>query len=154
MPEQGQILEIGKGRIVREGTKLALLSLGAPLVDCLKAAEELEARGISVTVADARFAKPFDTDLVARLVKEHEALVTVEHGSEGGFGASVLHWLARTGRLDGGLAVRTMTLPDCFIEQAAPEQMYAEAKLTARDIADTSLQALGIAPAKFGAASA
>jgi len=154
MPERGQILEIGKGRIVKEGTKLALLSLGAPLVDCLKAAEELEARGISVTVADARFAKPFDTDLVARLVKEHEALVTVEHGSEGGFGASVLHWLARTGRLDGGLAVRTMTLPDCFIEQAAPEQMYAEAKLTARDIADTSLQALGIAPAKFGAASA
>ena len=154
MPERGSVLEIGKGRIVREGSKVALLSLGAPLVDCLKAAEELEARGISVTVADARFAKPFDTDLVARLVAEHEALVTVEHGSEGGFGALVLHWLARTGRLDRGLAVRTMTLPDIFIEQASPEAMYAEAKLTARDIAATALQALGIAPATFGVASA
>ncbi|TCP38975.1 1-deoxy-D-xylulose-5-phosphate synthase [Rhodovulum marinum] len=154
MPERGQILEIGKGRIVKEGTKLALLSLGAPLVDCLRAAEELEARGVSVTVADARFAKPFDTDLVARLVKEHEALVTVEHGAEGGFGALVLHWLARTGRLDRGLSIRTMTLPDTFIEQASPEAMYAEAGLTARDIANTGLEALGIAAARFGAASA
>ncbi|GAA0312363.1 1-deoxy-D-xylulose-5-phosphate synthase [Rhodovulum strictum] len=153
MPERGRILEIGKGRIVREGTKLALLSLGAPLVDCLRAAEELEARGISVTVADARFAKPFDTDLVARLVKEHEALVTVEHGAEGGFGAMVLHWLARTGRLDRGLPVRTMTLPDAFIEQASPEAMYAEAGLTARDIANTGLEVLGIAAARFGNAA-
>ncbi|TCO73591.1 1-deoxy-D-xylulose-5-phosphate synthase [Rhodovulum euryhalinum] len=154
MPERGRILEIGKGRIVKEGTKLALLSLGAPLADCLKAAEELEARGISVTVADARFAKPFDTDLVARLVNEHEALVTVEHGAEGGFGAMVLHWLARTGRLDRGLAIRTMTLPDKFIEQASPDAMYAEAGLTARDIANTGLEALGIAAARFGAATA
>ena len=97
---------------------------------------------------------PFDTDLVARLVKKHEALVTVEHGAEGGFGALVLHWLARTGRLDRGLSIRTMTLPDTFIEQASPEAMYAEAGLTARDIANTGLEALGIAAARFGAASA
>jgi len=153
MPERGRILDIGKGRIVREGTKLALLSLGAPLIDCLKAAEELEARGISVTVADARFAKPFDTDLVARLVREHEALVTVEHGAEGGFGAMVLHWLARTGRLDRGLPVRTMTLPDAFIEQDSPARMYAEAGLTAQDIANTGLEVLGIAAARFGSAA-
>ncbi|SIO50401.1 1-deoxy-D-xylulose-5-phosphate synthase [Rhodovulum sp. ES.010] len=153
MPERGRFLEIGKGRIVKEGTKLAFLSLGAPLVDCLAAAEELEARGVSVTVADARFAKPFDTDLVARLAAEHEALVTVEHGAEGGFGALVLHWLARTGRLDRGLAIRTMTLPDKFIEQGSPAQMYAEAGLTARDIATTGLEALGIAAGQFGAAA-
>ncbi|MCE8441384.1 transketolase C-terminal domain-containing protein, partial [Rhodovulum sulfidophilum] len=114
----------------------------------------LEARGVSVTVADARFAKPLDTDLIARLVKEHEALITVEHGAEGGFGALVLHWLARTGRLDGGVSVRTMTLPDAFIEQASPAEMYAEAGLTAQDIAATALQALGVAPAQFGQASA
>ncbi|BAQ71410.1 1-deoxy-D-xylulose-5-phosphate synthase [Rhodovulum sulfidophilum] len=154
MPERGQILEIGKGRVVREGSKVALLSFGAPLVDCLAAADALEARGVSVTVADARFAKPLDTDLIARLVKEHEALITVEHGAEGGFGALVLHWLARTGRLDGGVSVRTMTLPDAFIEQASPAEMYAEAGLTAQDIAATALQALGVAPAQFGQASA
>ncbi|MBN2907817.1 MAG: 1-deoxy-D-xylulose-5-phosphate synthase, partial [Rhodobacteraceae bacterium] len=150
MPERGRMLEIGKGRIVKEGTKLALLSLGPALADCLTAAEELEAKGISVTVADARFAKPLDTDLIARLVKDHAALITIEHGAEGGFGALVLHWLARTGRLDRGLAIRTMTLPDRFIEQDSPEAMYAQAGLTARDIADTAMQALGITPAQFG----
>lgn len=151
MPERGQLLEIGKGRIVKEGTKLAFLSLGPCLADCLIAAEELEARGISCTVADARFAKPLDTDLIARLTAEHEALVTIEHGAEGGFGALVLHWLARTGRLDGKLAVRTMTLPDKFIEQDSPAAMYAEAGLTARDVADTAMQALGLAPGQFAA---
>ncbi|MEX5727606.1 1-deoxy-D-xylulose-5-phosphate synthase [Rhodovulum iodosum] len=154
MPERGEVLEIGKGRILREGSQVALLSLGAPLGDALKAAEALEARGISVTVADARFAKPMDTDLIAQLVAHHAALITIEHGSEGGFGAQVLHWLARTGRLDKGLAVRTMTLPDTFIEQASPAAMYAEAKLTADDIADTALSALGVAPAQFGTARA
>ncbi|MBK1635359.1 1-deoxy-D-xylulose-5-phosphate synthase [Rhodovulum adriaticum] len=149
LPERGRLLEIGKGRVIREGSQLALLTLGPALGDALKAAEELEARGISVTVADARFAKPMDTDLIGQLVDNHAAVVTVEHGAEGGFGALVLHWLARTGRLDRGCAIRTMTLPDTFIEQASPAEMYAEAKLTARDIADTALTALGVAPGHF-----
>ena len=144
MPERGQALEIGRGRIVREGTGVALLSFGAHLSECLAAAEALEARGISTTVADARFAKPLDTDLIAQLVAHHGALITVEQGAEGGFGAQVLHWLARTGRLDGGVAIRTMTLPDRFIDQASPARMYAEAGLTAGDIAATAMQALGV----------
>ncbi len=144
MPERGQMLEIGKGRVLREGTSVALLSFGAHLHECLAAAEALEARGISATVADARFAKPLDTDLIARLADEHAALITVEQGSAGGFGAHVLHWLAGTGRLDRGLAIRTMTLPDRFIDQASPAAMYREAGLTAADIAETALQALGV----------
>ncbi|TCP59952.1 1-deoxy-D-xylulose-5-phosphate synthase [Rhodovulum bhavnagarense] len=149
MPERGRILEIGKGRVVKQGTQLAFLTLGPALADALKAAEALEARGISVTVADARFAKPMDTDLIAQLVDNHAAVVTVEHGAEGGFGAMVLHWLARTGRLDNGCAIRTMTLPDMFIEQASPDAMYAEAGLTVADLADTALTALGVAPGHF-----
>jgi 1-deoxy-D-xylulose-5-phosphate synthase len=154
MPARGQVLQIGRGRVVREGTTLALLSFGAHMPECLRAAEELEARGVSVTVADARFAKPLDTDLIDRLLREHAALVTVEQGSEGGFGAQVLHWLARTGRLDRGVAIRTMTLPDRFIEQASPEAMYRDAGLTAADIAATGLQALGVAAPDFGRARA
>jgi 1-deoxy-D-xylulose-5-phosphate synthase len=144
MPEQGRVLEIGKGRIVQEGVRVALLSLGAHLSECRAAAEDLAALGIVPTIADARFAKPFDQDLVARLAAEHEVLITVEQGSEGGFGAFVLHWLANTGRLDGRLKVRTMTLPDRFIDQARPADMYADAALTAADIARVSLEALGV----------
>jgi len=154
LPERGAVLEIGRGRILREGTGVALLSFGAHLSECLKAAEDLAARGVSATVADARFAKPLDTDLIDRLLREHAALVTVEQGAEGGFGAQVLHWLARTGRLDAGVRIRTMTLPDRFIEQASPEAMYRDAGLTCGDIAATALQALGVAAPAFGRARA
>ena len=144
LPEQGSVLEVGKGRIVVEGGHVALLSFGAHLGECLRAAEVLEARGIATTVADARFAKPIDTELLARLAKEHAVIVTVEQGARGGFGAHVLHWLSETGCLDHGLRIRTMTLPDRFIDQANPAQMYEEAGLTATDIAVTALDALGI----------
>ncbi len=137
MPEEGRILEIGRGRILREGTGAAILSFGAHLAECLKAAEALEAEGISVTVADARFAKPLDEALIASLAAHHGAIVTVEQGSAGGFGAHVLHHLANRGMLDGALKVRTMTLPDRFIDHASPEAMYAAAGLTADDIAAT-----------------
>jgi len=154
MPERGRILEIGKGRIVREGTGVALLSFGAHLSECLKAAEDLAAMGVSATVADARFAKPLDTDLIAQLARHHDALITVEQGAAGGFGAHVLHHLANTGALDQGLKVRTMTLPDRFIDQASPADMYADACLTAKDIASNTLAALGIAVPDFGKAIA
>jgi 1-deoxy-D-xylulose-5-phosphate synthase len=150
MPAQGEILEIGRGRVVREGTGVALLSFGAHLAECLKAAEELGAAGVSVTVADARFAKPLDTALIAQLARHHEVLITVEQGATGGFGAHVLHHLANSGGLDRGLKVRTMTLPDRFIDQASPEAMYADAGLTAADIAGTALEALGICVPHFG----
>jgi 1-deoxy-D-xylulose-5-phosphate synthase len=145
MPERGVPLEIGKGRVVREGSHVAILSFGAHLSECLAAAEALEARGVTATVADARFAKPLDHALIAQLADHHGALITVEQGAEGGFGAHVLHHLARTGRLDRGLAIRTMTLPDRFIDHASPARMYAEAGLTAGDIAATALSALGMA---------
>ncbi len=151
LPEKGTVLEIGKGRIVREGERVALLSLGAHLSECLAAAEELDARGVSVTVADARFAKPLDSELVAQLAQHHDALITVEQGAEGGFGAFVLHWLAKTGRLDGSLKVRTMTLPDRFIDQASPTDMYADAGLTAHDIMSTTLHVLGVETALLSA---
>lgn len=154
MPERGVPLEIGKGRIVREGTSVALLSFGAHLAECRAAAEDLAAKGISATVADARFAKPLDTDLIGQLARHHEVLVTVEQGSQGGFGAHVLHHLANTGGLDQGLKVRTMTLPDCFIDQASPADMYAAAGLTAADIARTATDALGLISPKFGQARA
>ncbi|WP_422071740.1 1-deoxy-D-xylulose-5-phosphate synthase [Tranquillimonas rosea] len=149
LPERGVPLEIGRGRVVREGTTLALLSFGAHLGECTAAAEALEARGISVTVADARFAKPLDTDLISRLATGHAALVTVEQGAQGGFGAHVLHHLAATGALDAGLRIRTMTLPDRFIDQASPAEMYAAAGLTAQDIAATAMEALGVAAPHF-----
>jgi 1-deoxy-D-xylulose-5-phosphate synthase len=153
MPARGQVLEIGRGRVVREGTGVALLSFGAHLSECLKAAEDLGAAGVSVTVADARFAKPLDTDLIAQLARHHEVLITVEQGAAGGFGAHVLHHLANTGGLDRGLKVRTMTLADRFIDHASPEAMYADAGLTVGDITATALQALGITVPTFGKAA-
>jgi 1-deoxy-D-xylulose-5-phosphate synthase len=138
MPERGQPLPLGKGRILRQGSDVALLSFGAHLSEVLAAAEQLAAEGIEATVADARFAKPLDTDLIRRLIAGHRALITVEQGSTGGFGALVLHHLAASGQLERGRAIRTMTLPDCFIDQASPAQMYASAGLTAADIARTA----------------
>ncbi|TAL02948.1 MAG: 1-deoxy-D-xylulose-5-phosphate synthase [Rhodospirillaceae bacterium] len=143
LPVRGTPLVIGKGRVVREGTKVALLSLGTRLAECLKAADELAARGLSTTVADARFAKPLDSDLINQLADHHEVLVTVEEGSAGGFGAAVLHHLAWSGRLDRGLKVRTMTMPDAFIEHAKPEEQLVTAGLTSLHIAATVVGALG-----------
>ncbi|HVY84783.1 MAG TPA: 1-deoxy-D-xylulose-5-phosphate synthase [Caulobacterales bacterium] len=136
-------LDIGKGRVVREGTTVAILSLGARLGETLKAADKLAAMGISTTVADARFAKPLDEDLIRRLAREHEVLITVEEGAVGGFGAFVLHDLSRSGVLDRGLKVRTLTLPDAFQDQDKPELMYAQAGLDADAIAGAALMALG-----------
>ncbi len=143
LPAEGQPLEIGKGRIVREGHKVALLSFGARLGECLKAADELAALGLSTTVADARFAKPLDTDLLLRLAREHEVLITVEEGAIGGFAAQVLQTLAEQGLLDRGLKVRAMVLPDVFIDQDAPAAMYAAAGLDAKGIVAKVFEALG-----------
>jgi 1-deoxy-D-xylulose-5-phosphate synthase len=143
MPDEGKPLEIGKGRIVREGTKVALLSYGARLGECLKAADELAAHGLSTTVADARFAKPLDVDLLLRLAREHEVLLTVEEGSIGGFGAFVLQTLAEQGVLDRGLKVRPMVLPDLFIDHDSPNAMYAKAGLDAKGIVAKAFEALG-----------
>jgi 1-deoxy-D-xylulose-5-phosphate synthase len=143
IPEILKPLEIGKGKIVREGTSIAILSYGARLQECLKAADMLAAQGLSVTVADARFAKPIDAELTERLAKEHEVLITIEEGARGGFGAFVLHHLADVGALDTGLKVRTMTLPDVFQDQDKPDLMYDEAGLTARHIAARAIEALG-----------
>ncbi|SNX71935.1 1-deoxy-D-xylulose-5-phosphate synthase [Cereibacter ovatus] len=142
MPDRGRVLELGRGRVIREGTDVAILSFGAHLHESLQAAKLLEAEGVSVTVADARFSRPLDTDLIDQLVKNHAALVTIEQGAMGGFGAHVMHYLANSGQLDGGLALRVMTLPDRFIEQASPEQMYADAGMRAEDIAATVKGAL------------
>ena len=148
IPEVGTVLEIGKGRIVREGSDVAILSFGAHMSESLKAADLMDAEGVSATVADARFAKPLDHALIRQLVKHHKALITIEQGSQGGFGAMVLHYLAGEGLLDGNLAVRTMTLPDRFIDQAAPDAMYADAGLTATDIAATAIQAIAMKAAR------
>jgi 1-deoxy-D-xylulose-5-phosphate synthase len=142
LPERGIPLEIGKGRIVREGTKVALLSFGTRLSECLKAADELAGYGLSTTVADARFAKPLDTDLVLRLAREHEVLITIEEGSVGGFGAYVLQALTDNAALDNGLKVRSMTLPDIFIDQDTPAAMYATAGLDANGIVRKVFEAL------------
>lgn len=143
LPSEGVPLEIGKGRIVREGSSIALLSLGGRLSECLKAADALSARGLSTTVADARFAKPLDEDLVLRLAREHEVLVTIEEGSIGGFGAHVLHLLADHGVLDHGLKIRSMVLPDVFIDQDTPAAMYRKAGLDANGIVAKVFDALG-----------
>ena len=143
MPERGTALPIGKGRVLREGAKVALLSFGTRLADCLAAAEELDAAGLSTTVADARFAKPLDTDLVSRLAREHEVLVTVEEGSIGGFGTQVLHFLAGAGLLETGARVRPLVLPDAFTDQAKPERMVELAGLDAPGIVRTVFAALG-----------
>jgi len=143
MPLEGKPLEIGKGRILREGHKIALLSFGARLGECLKAADELAALGLSATVADARFAKPLDTDLVLRLARNHEVLVTIEEGSIGGFGSYVMQALADAGALDRGLKLRSMVLPDTFIDHDTPAAMYAKAGLDARGIVAKVFEALG-----------
>ncbi|HEX5280297.1 MAG TPA: 1-deoxy-D-xylulose-5-phosphate synthase [Micropepsaceae bacterium] len=143
MPKIGEVLPIGKGRIVREGTSIALLSLGTRLAECLKAAEKLSAYGLQATVADARFAKPLDTQLVRLLAQNHEVLLTIEEGAIGGFGAHVLHFAAWDGLLDRGLKVRNMVLPDRFIDQASPEQMYETAGLDAKAIVAAVLSSLG-----------
>ncbi len=144
LPEIGQLLEIGKGRVVREGGKVALLAYGGRLAETLKAADMLEAQGLSTTVADARFAKPIDHELVLQLVRHHEVLITVEEGSRGGFGAFVLHYLADQGALDAGLKIRTMTLPDLFQDHDSPAKMYDEARLNAAHIAACAREALGM----------
>jgi 1-deoxy-D-xylulose-5-phosphate synthase len=143
MPEEGKPLEIGRGRIIREGSTVALLSFGARLGECLKAADELATFGLSTTVADARFAKPLDTDLVLRLAREHEVLITVEEGAIGGFAAHVMQALAENGVLDRGLKVRPMILPDVFIDQDSPAAMYREAGLDAKGIVAKVFEALG-----------
>jgi 1-deoxy-D-xylulose-5-phosphate synthase len=143
MPARGTPLEIGKGRILREGTKVGILSLGTRLGAALGAADELAARGLSTTVADARFAKPLDEDLVRRLAAEHEVLITVEEGAVGGFATYVLQFLARDGLLDGGLKIRPLTLPDVFIDHDKPERQIEIAGLDAKHIVATALQALG-----------
>ena len=145
MPARGLPLEIGRGRVVREGSRVAILSFGTRLSESLKAAEALAARGVSVTVADARFAKPLDRELVLRLAGGHEALVTVEEGAVGGFGSHVAQLLAEEGVFDRGLKFRSLVLPDIFIDQASPEAMYRVAGLDAGHIEAKVLQALGVA---------
>jgi 1-deoxy-D-xylulose-5-phosphate synthase len=154
LPERGTPLEIGKGRIVREGSKIALLSYGTRLAECEKAALELSARGLSTTVADARFAKPLDEDLVRRLALDHEVLVTIEEGSVCGFGSFVLQYLATQGLLDQGMKIRPMVLPDLFLDQDKPEKQYDLAGLNARQIVDTALAALGVELGREGAVRA
>ena len=134
---------IGKGRVLREGTKVALFSFGARLGECLKAADELAGYGLSTTVADARFAKPLDTDLVLRLAREHEVMITIEEGAIGGFGSAVLQALADNGMLDRGMKVRAMVLPDVFIDQDSPNAMYAKAGLDTKGIVTKVFEALG-----------
>jgi len=143
IPQNPETLEIGKGRILREGTRIALLSYGTRLGEAMMAADQLETLGLSATVADARFAKPLDSELVCRLADEHEVLITIEEGSVGGFGAFVLHDLAKNGRLDRGLKIRTMTLPDSFIDQDTPANMYKQAGLDADSIVEMVFKALG-----------
>ena len=144
IPTEGIPLEIGRGRIMREGTKVALLSLGTRLAECLKAAEQLAALGLPTTVADARFAKPLDKALVQRLAREHEVLITVEEGAVGGFGTFVLHYLANAGLLDQGIKVRTLTLPDVFLDHDKPDVMIAKAGLDAASIVKCAVTALGL----------
>jgi 1-deoxy-D-xylulose-5-phosphate synthase len=143
MPERGEILEIGKGRIVKQGSKVALLSFGTRLADCLLAAEDLDAAGLSTTVADARFAKPLDHDLIRQLARHHQVVVTVEEGAVGGFGSHVMHFLVNEGLLDTGLKVRSLVLPDVWMDQAKPETMYAKAGLDSAGILKTVFAALG-----------
>jgi len=145
LPERGEVLEIGKGRIIRKGTRVALLSFGTRLSEVQKAAEALSARGITPTIADARFAKPLDRDLILDLVADHEGLITIEEGAVGGFGSHVAQLLADEGVFDQGLKYRSMVLPDIFIDQASPSDMYAVAGMNAEQIEAKVLEVLGIA---------
>ena len=142
LPERGEVLPIGIGRVLREGSRIALLSFGSRLAACLKAAEELGARGLSTTVADARFAKPLDTALIRRLAEQHEILITVEEGSSGGFGAAVLTYMAEAGLLESGIKVRNATLPDEFLDHDKPEKLYARAGLDAQGLVAKALATL------------
>ncbi|NTF41145.1 1-deoxy-D-xylulose-5-phosphate synthase [Rhizobium rhizogenes] len=143
MPERGQILEIGRGRVIKQGSKVALLSFGTRLADSLAAAEDLDAAGLSTTVADARFAKPLDHDLIRQLAAHHEMLITIEEGSVGGFGSQVMQFLASEGLLDNGLKIRTLVMPDIWMDQAKPEVMNAKAGLDRAGIVQTVFKALG-----------
>jgi 1-deoxy-D-xylulose-5-phosphate synthase len=143
MPEVGIPLEIGKGRIIRQGSKVALLSFGTRLAECEKAADELATLGLSTTVADARFMKPLDIELVTKLAREHDVLITIEEGSIGGFGSHVMQEVAEHGLLDGGVRMRTMVLPDEFMDHDTPTAMYARAGLDAKGIVKKVFEALG-----------
>jgi 1-deoxy-D-xylulose-5-phosphate synthase len=143
LPAVGKPLEIGRGRVVREGSAVALLSFGTRLQECLKAADKLAACGLPTTVADARFAKPLDEDLIRQLARHHEVLITVEEGSVGGFGSHVLQYLAQAGLLDRGLRIRPLVMPDAFIDQNKPEAMYEAAGLNASGITRAVFAALG-----------
>ncbi len=143
IPAHGKVLEIGKGRILRKGKQIAILSLGTRLSESLKAADEFAVKGLSCTVADARFAKPLDLDMIRKLALEHDVLITIEEGSVGGFGSHVLDYLTNEGLMEQGLKVRTMKLPDVFIDQDSPSEMYKTAGLTADDIVKTALSAMG-----------
>jgi 1-deoxy-D-xylulose-5-phosphate synthase len=153
LPSKGEVLALGKGRILREGNSIAILSLGTRLGDAMKAADELAAHGFPTTVADARFAKPLDTAMIEQLARHHAVLITIEEGSIGGFGSAVMHHLAWKGLLDSGLKVRPMVLPDIFIDHDSQAKQLAVAGLTARDIVSTALSAMGIGAAKAGAAA-
>ena len=144
LPEQGEVLEIGKGRIMREGSGVALLSFGTRLAECMAAAEDLAVKGISATVADARFAKPLDEDLIRKLAAKHEVLITIEEGASGGFSAQVLQFLALDGALDSGLKIRPLVLPDVFIDHDGPAKQYHQAGLDAANIVNTVMDILGI----------
>uniref|UniRef100_UPI003F69DC62 transketolase C-terminal domain-containing protein n=1 Tax=Lentibacter sp. TaxID=2024994 RepID=UPI003F69DC62 len=148
MPQRGVALEIGKGRVVREGARVALLSFGTRLAEAEAAAETLAAKGINPTVADARFAKPLDKEMILRLAREHDVLITLEEGAVGGFGSHVAQLLAEEGAFDAGLKFRSMVLPDWFIDQGSPKEMYAEAGLEADDIVTKVLDVLGVAQVK------
>jgi len=143
LPARGEILQIGRGRVLREGSAIAILSFGGRLQECLKAADELASRGLSCTVADARFAKPLDTELVRQLARHHEVLLTVEEGSIGGFGSHVLNFAALDGLLDQGLKIRPLALPDMFIDHDSPQKQYDLAGLNAQGIVNAALTALG-----------
>ncbi len=147
MPARGEVLEIGRGRLIRAGSRVALLSFGTRLAEVVKAAEALAVRGLAPTVADARFAKPLDRDLILGLARGHEALITVEEGAIGGFGSHVAQLLAEAGVFDGGLKYRSMVLPDIFIDQASPEAMYRVAGMEAAQIEAKVLEVLGVAVA-------
>ena len=148
LPERGEALPIGRGRVIREGAKIALLSYGARLKDCLEAANNLDARGLSTTVADARFAKPLDRALLMRLAAEHEVLVTVEEGSIGGFASQAMHALAESGAFDAGLKFRPLAMPDSFLDHDAPDLQVERAGLSASHIVEAALRALGSAEAR------